>query len=583
MTSGLRPASSGKSSTPSRQGRHKASSPILLNVPKLAPALGLTCGVLLGAGLLSQASMIQQQMAPGQGQGAPSTVTASPAVQLSFNRASAVFAHPEAGWPAGGSTGNAAQGPGMFPRTFPQPPNAVTGNLSAVVKYAYAGLGHSYVWGGTSFANGWDCSGFVQWAYAQAGIALPRVSQWEALTPTTTPSPGDLVTQRPDGPHHWAHVGIYVGDGMMISALNPDAGTVLHSVGPEGTSWFFTTKALAGVDSPDSMPVAWQPPPVHTADEPDRTPRSTADRNSSSSGDAKSAVIRTPPGTADNDRSNTAANSSADERDRQARQGERHDDRHQRPSNDERRGQTPQLKQDGQQERGHKSPEPGATDKHSSAGSSKTKDKGRDSSKSKADSTDSNKESANPSTGAGAPATGGSPADDAGKDPTKTSRPGFGGSSSETAESQPEDTAEIPSTTAPAPAPSPSTTAPAPAPASTPATADLPAVVVDAAVSQAGQVMDPVTFIETVLQQAGYPQVDGPRDYLQLGVEVPAGEAQPGDLLYYPATADQPATVSVYLGDDTALQVTAAGGPVSKYTVSSQTATPVYIRLTAQP
>lgn len=130
---------------------------------------------------------------------------------------------------------------GLGSSLFAQPgPASAKGSLAAVVPYAYKGLGHSYVWGGTSFANGWDCSGFAQWAFAQAGFYLPRVSQWEVLAPTNTPRPGDLVTQRPDGPNHWAHVGIYIGDGMMISALNPDQGTIIHSVGPPGTSWYFT-------------------------------------------------------------------------------------------------------------------------------------------------------------------------------------------------------------------------------------------------------------------------------------------------------------------------------------------------------
>ncbi|WP_307857586.1 C40 family peptidase [Paenarthrobacter sp. DKR-5] len=112
--------------------------------------------------------------------------------------------------------------------------------LSSIVANAYEGLGHTYVWGGTSPSDGWDCSGFVQWAYALAGIDLPRTEQWEALTRTSTPSPGDLVVQNPDGPGHWSHVGIYVGDGMMISALNPSVGTVLLPTWATGTSAYFT-------------------------------------------------------------------------------------------------------------------------------------------------------------------------------------------------------------------------------------------------------------------------------------------------------------------------------------------------------
>ena len=113
--------------------------------------------------------------------------------------------------------------------------SAATSGLAAI---AYTGIGSPYVWGGTSPTSGWDCSGFTQWVYAQAGISIPRVNAWTAMTPTSTPQPGDLVMQ-----NGGAHVGIYVGNGMMISALNPSQGTLLHSVAATGSSSFYT---LAG-------------------------------------------------------------------------------------------------------------------------------------------------------------------------------------------------------------------------------------------------------------------------------------------------------------------------------------------------
>lgn len=109
--------------------------------------------------------------------------------------------------------------------------SAATSGLAAI---AYTGIGHPYVWGGTT-PNGWDCSGFTQWVYAQAGISIPRVNAWTAMKPTSTPQPGDLVMQ-----NGGAHVGIYVGNGMMISALNPSQGTLLHAVAATGTSSFYT-------------------------------------------------------------------------------------------------------------------------------------------------------------------------------------------------------------------------------------------------------------------------------------------------------------------------------------------------------
>ncbi|MHC6594531.1 C40 family peptidase [Arthrobacter sp. C152] len=109
---------------------------------------------------------------------------------------------------------------------------AATSGIAAI---AYTGIGHSYVWGGTSPVTGWDCSGFTQWVYAQAGISIPRTNAWTVMKPTSTPQPGDLVMQ-----NGGAHVGIYVGNGMMISALNPSQGTLLHAVAATGSSSFFT-------------------------------------------------------------------------------------------------------------------------------------------------------------------------------------------------------------------------------------------------------------------------------------------------------------------------------------------------------
>ena len=113
---------------------------------------------------------------------------------------------------------------------------AGSGATSGLAGIAYTGIGSPYVWGGTT-PGGWDCSGFTQWVYAQAGISIPRVNAWTAMKPTATPAPGDLVMQ-----NGGAHVGIYVGNGMMISALNPSQGTLLHSVASTGGGSFYTLK-----------------------------------------------------------------------------------------------------------------------------------------------------------------------------------------------------------------------------------------------------------------------------------------------------------------------------------------------------
>ncbi|MFJ4208101.1 NlpC/P60 family protein [Paenarthrobacter sp. NPDC089675] len=98
-----------------------------------------------------------------------------------------------------------------------------------ILRFTKMGVGGGYVWGGTAF-KAWDCSGFVQWIYRQVGIELPRVEQWRVGRMTDIPQIGDLVVQNPQGPYNWGHVGIYAGNGMMYSALNPAAGTLLHPI-----------------------------------------------------------------------------------------------------------------------------------------------------------------------------------------------------------------------------------------------------------------------------------------------------------------------------------------------------------------
>lgn len=101
-----------------------------------------------------------------------------------------------------------------------------TGDRAKIVEDAKSGIGGSYVWGGQDF-KAWDCSGFVSWVAAQSGVQLDAYthSMVNQLTPTSSPQPGDIVFT-----NGYEHVGIYLGDGQMVSALNPDQGTSITSV-----------------------------------------------------------------------------------------------------------------------------------------------------------------------------------------------------------------------------------------------------------------------------------------------------------------------------------------------------------------
>lgn len=90
----------------------------------------------------------------------------------------------------------------------------------AIILSAKQYLGVPYVWGGTT-PNGFDCSGLMQWVFAQHGISIPRVSQAQQAAfkeiPTSEVQPGDLVFW--GRPAH--HVGLYIGEGYYIHAPQP--------------------------------------------------------------------------------------------------------------------------------------------------------------------------------------------------------------------------------------------------------------------------------------------------------------------------------------------------------------------------
>ena len=91
-----------------------------------------------------------------------------------------------------------------------------------VVQTSMQYLGVPYVFGGTT-PGGFDCSGYVRYVFAQAGIYLPRMAdeQYEAGYPISTSElvPGDLVFFS-TYTYGVSHVGIYLGDGNFIHAAS---------------------------------------------------------------------------------------------------------------------------------------------------------------------------------------------------------------------------------------------------------------------------------------------------------------------------------------------------------------------------
>jgi peptidoglycan DL-endopeptidase CwlO len=110
---------------------------------------------------------------------------------------------------------------------------------AAAVRTALGQVGKPYRWGATGPAS-FDCSGLVRFAYAHAGLTLPRTSrqQWSAGRHLQVPDlrPGDLVfwAHDPANPATIHHVGMYVGQGLMVHAPHTGALVRVDALRPGG-------------------------------------------------------------------------------------------------------------------------------------------------------------------------------------------------------------------------------------------------------------------------------------------------------------------------------------------------------------
>jgi cell wall-associated NlpC family hydrolase len=110
---------------------------------------------------------------------------------------------------------------------------------AAAVRTALGQVGKPYRWGATGPAS-FDCSGLVRFAYADAGLSLPRTSrqQWSAGRHVRVADlrPGDLVfwAHNPADPATIHHVGMYVGQGLMVHAPHTGALVRVDAVRPAG-------------------------------------------------------------------------------------------------------------------------------------------------------------------------------------------------------------------------------------------------------------------------------------------------------------------------------------------------------------
>ena len=137
-------------------------------------------------------------------------------------QAKAVAVNPEIDFPKAGENAPTSNGQVMTAQ-----------QVRTVIKAAYTRLGWPYVWGGESEAEGgYDCSGLMQFAFAKAGIRLPRVAADQAragwVIPYGKAEPGDMLiwANDPTAPGYISHIALYLGHGKMLAA--PRTGTVVQ-------------------------------------------------------------------------------------------------------------------------------------------------------------------------------------------------------------------------------------------------------------------------------------------------------------------------------------------------------------------
>ncbi|MEU5096727.1 NlpC/P60 family protein [Streptomyces sp. NPDC020996] len=137
------------------------------------------------------------------------------AAELAAQQAAQQKAQEQSGSTSSGSTSTSTSGSSTTDSSYAT-------KAEKAIAFARAQIGKPYVWGATG-PGSYDCSGLTQAAWKAAGVALPRTTYDQVNAGTTVSladaQPGDLIFFYDD----ISHVGLYIGNGMMIHAPKPGA------------------------------------------------------------------------------------------------------------------------------------------------------------------------------------------------------------------------------------------------------------------------------------------------------------------------------------------------------------------------
>src|SRR5689334_732329 len=210
---------------------------------------------------------------------------AGPEVALPGNAMTVLPAAGAVGLPAGTPQGSLEQRPAQFTTALPDQ------RAQVAIKTAMAQIGLPYEWGGdgpTKGDAGFDCSGLTTFAYAAAGVSLPRTAHTQYYAGPHVPQgaalqPGDLVFY--GTPSFVHHVGMYLGDGKMVNAPTFGQPVQVAFYRWGGDDFLGATRpAATGQTSTGLLPYAPEAPttgtpapfPAPTAPAPTTTPNATA-------------------------------------------------------------------------------------------------------------------------------------------------------------------------------------------------------------------------------------------------------------------------------------------------------------------
>ena len=129
-------------------------------------------------------------------------------------------------------------------------PQAASSEGERIANYAKQYIGYGYGYGGTSPESGFDCSGFAQYVYSSCGYSIGRTCSNQLGNGSQISKEelqvGDLVFFNNTSSGSVGHVGIYIGDNMIVHAANSRRGVTTDTIASGYyNNYYYTARRIA--------------------------------------------------------------------------------------------------------------------------------------------------------------------------------------------------------------------------------------------------------------------------------------------------------------------------------------------------